>query len=202
MRIIEIAKTIFGEGPRQGIPCVLVRVAGCSLSCSYCDHPESRDESKGSDKDPFELVREISKLNLQNVLITGGEPLDTSSVVDLCVRLKAQGFAVTIETGGSRPIGELLGCSVIMDYKLPSSGMTERMYLGNMINPIPHTAVKFVVSGREDFDEAIRVISRYQPARFFFTSATGTEADIAKWLIDRGINAPVQVRMHKILGLP
>ena len=37
MRVVEIFKSIDGEGKRAGLPCTFIRLYGCNLRCSYCD---------------------------------------------------------------------------------------------------------------------------------------------------------------------
>src|SRR5258705_11485102 len=37
MFITEIFKSIQGEGTRAGLPCVFVRLTGCTLRCTWCD---------------------------------------------------------------------------------------------------------------------------------------------------------------------
>lgn len=37
MKVIEIFKSIDGEGKRAGLPTTFVRLAGCNLRCRYCD---------------------------------------------------------------------------------------------------------------------------------------------------------------------
>ena len=37
MKVVEIFKSIDGEGKRAGLPTTFIRLHGCNLSCSYCD---------------------------------------------------------------------------------------------------------------------------------------------------------------------
>ena len=37
MKLYEIYTSIQGETQYAGLPCTLVRFAGCDLRCSYCD---------------------------------------------------------------------------------------------------------------------------------------------------------------------
>ena len=37
MKVVEIFKSIDGEGKRAGLPTTFIRLFGCNLNCSYCD---------------------------------------------------------------------------------------------------------------------------------------------------------------------
>ena len=37
MKVVEIFKSIDGEGKRAGLPTTFIRLYGCNLNCSYCD---------------------------------------------------------------------------------------------------------------------------------------------------------------------
>ena len=37
LNVSEIFYSIQGESLRAGYPCIFVRLAGCNLSCTYCD---------------------------------------------------------------------------------------------------------------------------------------------------------------------
>ena len=37
MKVVEIFKSIDGEGKRAGLPTTFIRLYGCNIKCSYCD---------------------------------------------------------------------------------------------------------------------------------------------------------------------
>jgi organic radical activating enzyme len=72
--------TIQGEGIYAGHPAAFLRLAGCSLSCNYCDTTEVwRHGSKYTFEELFELIGQsglIGKLFFgQHLVITGGSPI-------------------------------------------------------------------------------------------------------------------------------
>jgi organic radical activating enzyme len=72
--VVEIFKSIEGEGKRTGYPAVFVRLAGCNLRCSYCDTPYAQTASDATEcLNERELVDKISEYNCSRVTITGGE---------------------------------------------------------------------------------------------------------------------------------
>ena len=47
--IIEVFSSIQGEGLLIGRRQIFVRFAGCNLNCNYCDTPESRKSTAGTE---------------------------------------------------------------------------------------------------------------------------------------------------------
>ncbi|MBM4319342.1 MAG: hypothetical protein FJ125_05110, partial [Deltaproteobacteria bacterium] len=43
LRVLEIYRSLQGETSRVGLPVVIIRLAGCNLSCRWCDTPEAKD---------------------------------------------------------------------------------------------------------------------------------------------------------------
>ena len=76
LKIAEVFASIQGEGLRQGVPSIFVRLAGCRLRCSFCD--TKRAWSGGRQMEPHEIVARIMALRSAYpaswVSITGGEP--------------------------------------------------------------------------------------------------------------------------------
>ncbi len=95
--IVELFRTIQGEGPYVGIPATFVRLAGCHLKCYFCDTDFTSTRVKLSlDRILLELYAYYTKL----VVLTGGEPM-RQNIVPLCEALADKNIKVQIETAGS-----------------------------------------------------------------------------------------------------
>jgi organic radical activating enzyme len=100
-----------GEGIDTGMPTVFVRLAGCSMGCSFCD--EGKDTLSHSQVEDTHLVELVKKnankdgVFVKNVVITGGEPLE-QDIIEFVKALKRNHFRVGIETNGSIELGDLV----------------------------------------------------------------------------------------------
>lgn len=103
LNVVEIFKSIQGEGANAGMAAVFVRLACCNLSCWYCD----TDWSQGSKMKVLDILEEVNKLSnpenySKNLLIwTGGEP--TLQLTDEIIEL-FQEYYNCIETNGTNPV--------------------------------------------------------------------------------------------------
>jgi pyruvate formate lyase activating enzyme len=108
------------------ISCVLF-VTGCNFTCPYCHNPELAagilDPQRSlSDTALYAFLQERRSL-LEGVVISGGEPTLLPELPELCRTIKAMGYAVKLDTNGSRPgvlkrlIGEGSVDFVAMDIK-------------------------------------------------------------------------------------
>ena len=127
----EILYSIQGESTHAGRPCVFVRLTGCNLRCSYCD---TRYAYKDGLKMEIErIIDAVGAYGCSLVQITGGEPLVQAETPDLVFRLLERRYEVLLETNGSRDISSVDDrCMKIVDFKLPSSGMSDRNDLENI----------------------------------------------------------------------
>lgn len=99
----SIFKTIQGEGPFCGTPCVFVRLAGCNLQCPACDTDYT---SKRQQMTPSDIVREVANLSVADtsgralVVITGGEPFrqHIRDLLDMLIDCK---YYVQVESNGT-----------------------------------------------------------------------------------------------------
>lgn len=197
MKVVEIFKSIEGEGTRAGLPCIFIRLFGCNLNCSYCD---TRYGCEG-DGYPVMSVEEIMARvglyagvgNLKRVTLTGGEPMMHPGVDKLIQELLENGYDINVETNGTlfpkrfpaktrerfNPVLMKVETEVLnknygtlfytMDWKCKSSGMESRMDI-NIVNELNENDVlKFVVGSQEDLDGALTVIERMtsKPSVFF-----------------------------------
>jgi len=163
MQIAELYRTIQGETTYTGLPCVIVRLAGCNLDCSYCDTPHAKEAHEGELLSMAEVLDRIVRFNVSLVCITGGEPLLQPETPALVQALLDNNFTVLVETNGTLDISILpRGSIVILDIKCPASNMIERIRWENVAQLKPHDEVKFVLANRQDYQWAVRVVRKYQ----------------------------------------
>ena len=113
VNVVEIFKSIQGEGANAGRSAVFVRLACCNMSCWYCD----TNWSESSEMSVSEVLEEVNKLSSpddypNNLLIwTGGEP--TLQLTDEILE-SFKGYYNCIETNGTNPVPgkiEYISCS-------------------------------------------------------------------------------------------
>jgi 7-carboxy-7-deazaguanine synthase len=101
MKIVEIYKSIQGEGLLTGLPSVFIRASGCNLRCWFCDTPYASWRPEGEDYAVDEIIAEVEEWDVKHVVITGGEPMLFAEMIPLCRELKRRGRHITIETAGT-----------------------------------------------------------------------------------------------------
>jgi 7-carboxy-7-deazaguanine synthase len=97
--VVNIFKTIQGEGAYAGTPAIFIRLGGCNLKCSFCD-TEFDDFSNLHIDDILKQITELAANTIKLVVITGGEPL-RQDISELCELLIQADFKVQIETNGT-----------------------------------------------------------------------------------------------------
>ncbi len=201
MKVIEIFKSLQGEGTLQGTAAIFVRFAGCNLKCRWCDTPESH--SGGIEMSHDEICEKIAELNCANICITGGEPLiHMKTLLPLLKRLHDDGYLIEIETNGTINPKECFPYSTIcMDVKCPSSG--EKSDLSILAELRQGDMVKFVVGGIEDLEYAHNIIESYDTAaKLFINPVWGSDYQkIAEYILDNHIPATFQMQLHKIINV-
>ena len=206
LRITEIYRSVQGEGSHAGYPCVFVRLTGCNLRCTWCD--TEYGYNGGKDLSLEQVLKEVSALNTNLVEVTGGEPLlqeETPQLVDL---LLENGYTVLIETAGSIDISCVSKKAVrIVDMKCPGSGMLDKNLYKNLDLVTDKDEVKFVIKDKADFDWAVNLIKKHalESKTQILISPVYGEMDqekLTEWLLESGINARLQVQLHKIIWGP
>jgi len=202
MKIAEIFTSLQGEGLTSGYPTIFIRLAGCNLSCSYCDTPASRQG--GTDMNVNEVAAGAHLQKPHYVCITGGEPLlQKDEVAELARQLIKAGKMVSIETNGTVPFDDLPSeISIFMDVKCRSSGAVSTI---NLLSDLKSTdSVKLVVGTDDDLQYAEKVImSHPTKAEIFISPIYGTDYQrIASYILSRNLPARMQLQLHKFIGLP
>lgn len=102
-KILEIFKSIQGEGKYIGVPSIFVRFATCNLACNWCDTKYSWYEMGKIERE--DVIKYIKSLPMYNhVAFTGGEPLieenqnTTRSIIQNVMKSDSK---ITIETNGT-----------------------------------------------------------------------------------------------------
>ena len=206
MKVVEIFKSIDGEGIRVGYPVTFIRLAGCNLRCNYCDTKYSYEDEKFTEMTPQKIYNQIYKLGGKRITLTGGEPLihkDVKVLVDLLIQ---KGYEVNIETNGSVDITLFLDKHTIitMDYKCAGSGMEDKMLLDNISKLRKQDVLKFVVSDDNDLDTVQRIYPNTK-ATVYISPVFGRiePKQIVEYMLEHNMeNCRVQVQLHKIIWNP
>ena len=204
LQIIETFKSVQGESTHAGKVCFFIRLSGCNLRCNYCDTDYAWEGGVWRSVD--DLISEVEASGCRTVEITGGEPLMQKSTPLLAEKLLANGKEVLIETNGSLDFSVLPpGCCRIVDCKLPASGMAEKNCYQAYKHLTARDEVKFVVSDRQDFDFAVKVIKQYRlnekTPHLLFSPVWGriSPEDLAELVVNCEIPVRMQIQMHKVI---
>lgn len=208
LRVVEFFRSIQGESTRQGQPCAFIRLAGCPLRCSYCDTPQAHDPAAGRDFSIDRAARRLLEMELPLVEITGGEPLmQRPGVIALAERLLAAGRTVMLETCGCESVAGLdERMEIILDVKTPGSSMADKMLDENLPLLDANDELKFVLTGRPDYDFACSYLKSHDTSRLravHFSPVTDTlpATQLAGWMHRDRPAARLTLQLHKLLGV-
>jgi 7-carboxy-7-deazaguanine synthase len=222
MQITEIYKSLQGESTHAGLPCVFVRLTGCNLRCSWCDSEYTFQGGRKMTAE--EVLDEVKRLSPGGGLveITGGEPmLQERELVPLMRQLLETGYRVLLETSGERPLEHVPAEVIkIVDVKCPDSGEADTFHIENLETLTAHDEVKFVLSGRADYEFARDFTHRHRLAErvnavlfspAFRKDATGSRdsshclldpQELAEWMLADDVPARLGLQLHKFIWDP
>jgi 7-carboxy-7-deazaguanine synthase len=222
MQITEIYKSLQGESTYAGLPCIFVRLTGCNLRCTWCDSEYTfQGGRKMMQEEIWNKVAHLSP-NGGLVEITGGEPmLQERELVPLMRQLLENGYQVLLETSGERPLGRVPAEVVkIVDVKCPDSGEGYTFLQENLSALTPRDEVKFVLSGRADYEFAREFLREHDLARrvnaVLFSPAFRKDAigardsshclldpqELAEWMLADDVPARLGMQLHKFIWDP
>jgi 7-carboxy-7-deazaguanine synthase len=222
MVITEIYKSLQGESTHAGLPCVFVRLTGCNLRCSWCDSEYTFHGGRKMTAE--EVLDEVKRLSPSGRLveITGGEPmLQERELLPLMRQLLATGYRVLLETSGERPLEHVPAAVIkIVDVKCPDSGEGDTFHIENLEALTAHDEIKFVLSGRADYEFARDFTHRHRLAErvnavlfspAFRKDATGVRdsshclldpQELAEWMLADDVPARLSLQLHKFIWDP
>ena len=190
--VVETFVSINGEGTHAGQLAVFVRFAGCNLRCSFCDTMWANERDVPCTRmTAAQICEAIDQTGVNNVTLTGGEPLLRD---------------------GSVPLAPFTNISpsiaFTMDYKLPGSGMEAHMCTDNFTLLSKQDTVKFVAGSHADLERALEIIRQYDltnRCHVYFSPVFGKiqPVDIVTFMQQHVLNdVTLQLQMHKIIWDP
>ena len=202
LKVTEIFRSLQGESDSVGWPTVFVRLTGCPLRCVWCDTAYAFQGGDWMEIDA--IVERVAELGTRHVCVTGGEPLAQKRCLALLEKLCDAGHRVSLETSGALSVAEVDPRVVkVLDFKAPGSGEVERNLWENLDHLQPHDQIKFVVTDRADFDWAAEQMRARDLTRWEVLVSpvweTLAPATLADWLMESGVEARLQVQLHKVL---
>lgn len=169
MFISEIFYSLQGEGLLLGVPSIFIRTSGCNLRCHWCDTPYASWHPEGEQLSLEQIMERIQVYPSRYVVLTGGEPMVASGIVELAQLLKSAGYHITIETAATiTPHGiacDLASLSPKLSHSTPSAALAgkewaqrheQRRYQPQVIRSWLEQGkcqLKFVVSSAHDLKE-------------------------------------------------
>ncbi len=204
LRVNEILKSIQGESSRAGLPCILIRLAGCNLNCVWCDTEYARSEA-GDEMTIAEILAKVEQLDCKRVELTGGEPLLQPAAPKLLDALCEAGYEVLLETNGSLDISDVnKHVRRIVDVKCPASGHADANLWTNLEHLTRRDEAKFVIADRGDYDFARSSVLEHHltgKCKIIFSPVWGkvTGAMLAEWILADGLEVRLGVQLHKII---
>ena len=204
--VSETFTSIQGESTYIGRPSFIIRLATCTLNCTYCDTKYALNAADAKEHDVEEIVSMAVASGVPLVEITGGEPLLQKNTCLLAKKLLKNKFKVLLETNGSLPISDIpRGVIKIINCKCPSSGESDKMLFENFYLLKRQDEVKFIMCNEEDYKYAVNIISSFKLLKktdkiLFSPVVDKLPANfLANWMIRDKIPAILQLQLHKII---
>ncbi len=204
LRITEVFYSLQGESRTSGLPTVFVRLTGCPLRCSWCDTEYS---FHGGERIALvDLVDQVVGYGVRHVCVTGGEPLGQPNCLPFMARLLENGLEVSLETSGAMDVSEVDEKVVkVLDLKPPASGESHRNLYENIQYLTKNDQVKFVITGREDYDWSVSKLLEYNLAErvsdVLFSPVNDQQSpqELAEWILSDRLPVRFQVQLHRVI---
>jgi 7-carboxy-7-deazaguanine synthase len=163
MIVNEIFYSLQGEGFLAGIPSVFIRLAGCPLSCSYCDTVYARNYDDGDELTNEQIIKQVQTCPARYVVVTGGEPMvnedmsERQGLRDLLALLRNEGKHITVETAGIKFLPDL-PCDLMSISPKPPSG--ENLSQMQRLIQNYNYQLKFVVANERDLAQTEQFLAK------------------------------------------
>jgi organic radical activating enzyme len=188
LKVIEIFQSLQGEGANVGLSCVFIRLAGCNMSCPFCD----TIWDGGTEMSVLEILSQVKQFNVTTIVWTGGEP--TLQLTDEVLGYFAE-YKNCIETNGSNKVPDLIDY-VAVSPKVPASVVCnnfkfvdEIRYAVSLNDPIP------------DFTELPPANNYYLSPIFDNLKLNRKNVNYCLRVIEENPKWKLSIQMHKLLKI-
>ncbi len=206
LKINEIFKSIQGESTYTGLPCIFIRLTYCNLRCTYCDTEYAFHD--GQDMSIKEILEYIEPMGIKLVEITGGEPMLQKNVISLMKELLKNNYKVMLETSGAISLKDVpKEVNKIVDFKCPSSEMSDKNLWSILDELNLRDEIKFVIGDLNDYKWVKSKISKYDldsKWTILLSPVFGkiTLEEMANWILQDNLKVRLQLQMHKYIWDP
>ena len=207
-RVVEIFRTVEGEGRWVGLPITFIRLEGCNLRCEWCDTPYSYNGFSYKEYPLNELFKIVEGFGLKRVCITGGEPFYSRNLPLLIKKFLDNSYKVFVETNGTLWLPEIK--NIFNDNLYITCSPKPPLYY---VNPelIPFISeLKFVVDKNLTIENIINPaldkllkndVIVLQPESNL-PERVEKALNLQDELLKKGIESRIIPQCHKVLGLP
>jgi len=206
LKVNEIFKSIQGESTHSGLPCIFIRLTYCNLRCTYCDTEYAFHE--GNDMSIKDILDHIKPMKTTLVEVTGGEPMLQDNTIPLMQELLKNNYDVLLETSGAISLKNVpKKVKKIVDFKCPSSSMSDKN-LWSIIDELnDKDEIKFVIGDFKDYEWTKSKIDKYDLDKkwiVLFSPVFGKISleKLANWILKDNLNVRLQLQMHKYIWDP
>lgn len=104
INVVEMFKSVQGEGNEAGKITTFVRLGGCDFRCPWCDSKHTwKPNENGQVIEVQELVKQIEQIGVKHITFTGGNPcIWNEPMAELLLELKKKEYHISMETQGSQ----------------------------------------------------------------------------------------------------
>ncbi len=216
--ITQLCVTCQGEGSSVGVPCLLIRLGNCNLSCDFCDTKWTNKLKLNkipkltsvNDSVPFKVDKKsmhilmeifqnhIKNYNIKTALITGGEPfIDSDFLANLIQNITNHSGMrrVEIETNGSliteKALLDILDSGAIIQLNV-SPKLDASFYTSEKINDISEIIELF--QQKNKIIRNIQNVYRFSFSNIYkFVYSKKDEINISRFIDEVDLNGTIYI---------
>jgi 7-carboxy-7-deazaguanine synthase len=194
--------TLQGEGAHAGRACVFLRFAACNLACTWCDTDFAPEGAERLEAGAIvERLLGLDRHGARMVVVTGGEPT-LQWDAPLAERIAAAGFAVHMESNGTRPLQAPVTWLTVSPKPQFHRGREQLMPPG----ALPVGECKVVVDGTVTDEVLAGYEAHYAGAQLFLQPCMDADyqGHLARTMaiVERRPRWRLSLQLHKILAIP